>query len=270
MGLRTRYWPAAALLWATVAAGCAAEALSEPNGADAGAVTDAGSLNTADASVNTDAGASVDAGALGDAGAISDQCDPVTQSDCAPPATKCVVEGPMPGTACVEPLADERPLGAACEGRDCEAGLACALVSTTSTVGECVKVCDLVSGAGCERLGTEYECRTRLTGTNWGSCQELPPSCDPYTQTPCEADQACQPFLRRTGTWEFRCRAAGPGEEDALCGGANPACQRGLACVSTPQGSAFCRRICQVNTDCEDQRQCNGVVGEPPFMYCGD
>jgi hypothetical protein len=264
-------WAFGAWMAVWVLAGCGAEALQGQAPLDDAGLSDAAAGPT-DAALAIDAGVSIhaDAGASPDGGAPADQCDPVTQQGCVAPAIKCVVEGPAPGAACVEPGADEQALGDPCAGRDCEAGLACALVSTTSTISECVKVCDLTSGAGCEALGLDYECRTRLTGTNWGACQELPPTCDPYSQAPCAAAEACQPFLRRTGTWEFRCRAAGLGEEDAACGGSNPACQRGLACVSTPRGAAFCRRICQLNTDCANQRQCNGVVSEPPFMYCGD
>lgn len=245
-------------------------------GADAGALTDAGAASDADvfprdAGSASDAGAAFDA-ATRDAGAPNpDVCDPVTQLDCPMSGQKCVVEGPVGGTQCTDADPADFPLGAACEGRDCEAGLACVHATTTSTASECVKVCDFMSGDGCEGLPGDFECRDRLNGSNWGACSELPPICNPYTQAPCDAALACQPFLRRTGVWEFRCRAAGDGQAGAPCGpGSGTTCARSLACVSSRTGAAFCQKICEVNTDCENQAQCSGVVSEPPFMHCSE
>ncbi len=265
----------AALLSLHLAVGCGAEQASNPapGNNNNSFASDAGVSALSDAAALLDAGNAPppsDAGtSLVDAAAPVDTCNPLEQSGCAHAGDKCVVEGPNMYAECVPPTSADLPLGAACEGRDCEAGLACALLSSTSSVSACVKICDLTSGRGCDALGPDYECRTRLTGTNWGSCGLLPELCDPYTQQPCARDEACQPFLRRTGTWEFRCRAAGPGSEGAPCGpGSNAACARELACVSSPSGAAFCRRICQVNTDCVDMAQCSGAVSEPAFMYC--
>ncbi len=260
----------------TLACSDAADEHAAPNDAgalagDAGALVDASS-GLMDAGMLADAAAAQDGAVARDAGApISDVCDPVAQSGCPMSSQKCVVEGPVGGTQCVEADPTDLPQGAACEGRDCEAGLSCARGSTTSTTSHCVKVCDFASGDGCEALPGDFECRDRLSGTNWGACSELPVVCDPYTQAPCDAALACQPFLRRTGVWEFRCRTAGNGLAGEPCGpGSGTICARSLACVSSRTGAAFCRKICQVNMDCENQAQCSGVVSEPSFMHCSE
>ncbi|CAN0529339.1 unnamed protein product, partial [Laminaria digitata] len=54
-----------------------------------------------------------------------DTCNPLEQSGCAHAGDKCVVEGPNMYAECVPPGSADLPLGAACEGRDCQAGLAC-------------------------------------------------------------------------------------------------------------------------------------------------
>lgn len=238
---------------------------------DAGTTADTGSVpdtGAEDAATGMDAGTGADGGMLVDAGTIVDNCDPVEQSGCdTPPNTKCVIEGGLPGAECVPPSPNDVGLGEVCDGQACEAGLVCLRQSPTSTTGACRKACDLDTGAGCEGLGMEYECRTQISGTNWGACTELPPECDPYTQAPCEQDKACQPFLRRTGTWEFRCRTAGDKAEGAPCGGALR-CDRGLACVSDQSGNATCKKYCEGNADCTAPAMCTGVVPEPSFMFC--
>lgn len=251
-------------------AACGAEAPAsgarDGGAADASAVAADSGASISDAGMQVPAG---DAGASADAGPL-DECDPVDQTGCTAPESKCVVEGPSEAAACVAPGPADLPLGAPCQGRDCIAGLACVRESAGSADSVCVMVCNFESGEGCEALGPEFECRTRLSQTRWGACQQLPLVCDPYDQSPCEADEACQPFLRRTGIWEFRCRAAGTGTEGEICGPGNPACARGLACVSSRTGAAVCRKICQLNQDCPNMAQCNGMVSEPPFMYCSE
>ena len=221
----------------------------------------------------------LDAGAPADAGPpppmdqgtpmIIDDCNPITQ-DC-PPADKCVVENPVPltGAECV-PQGNDFAFGEECTGQDCEIGLVC-VRSQTSTTSSCMQICDLAVGTGCEGLGgqtgDEYECRTRLTGTNWGACTQLPPVCNPYTQDPCGQDEACQPFLRRTGDWDLRCRPAGNAGISESCG-SDVRCQRGLACISNPAGVAACRQICELDADCGGMATCTGAVNEPPLSYC--
>jgi hypothetical protein len=119
---------------------------------------------------------------------------------------------------------------------------------------------------GCDALPGEYECRTSITMSNWGACTELPPICNPYDQMPCDLTQACQPFLRRTGAWEFRCRTAGNADEGQPCGGGT-GCMRGLACV-TDNGNATCKRYCMGDGDCTNPLTCSGTVPEPAFMFC--
>lgn len=267
-GANVRRWGLTLLI---AVAGCGAESQDI---APPGPVSDAGSVFVPDAGSSAPGDAafpSADAGqgSIADGGLPVDQCDPVTQSGCGGQAAKCVVEGPAPGATCVSRPDDELGLGDACEGLDCAPGLACARETDTATVSRCVQVCHFESGNGCEPLGEDFECRARLSGTNWGACRALPAACDALSQAPCDRSEACQPFLRRSGSREFRCREAGLGEEGQACGTqADVGCQRGLACVSTREGAAFCRRICETNADCANRAQCAGVVNEPPFMYC--
>lgn len=236
---------------------------------------DGGTQFNRDASVapQRDAGTgALDAGSPRDASVSPvDDCDPVEQT-CGP-GSKCVVESgdnPGQGTACVAQTPNDVPRGGACTGRDCEPGLACVNETQTATSATCVKVCNLETAVGCESLGDAYDCNVRISGTNWGVCTELPPICVPYTQAPCAQTEACKPYRRRDGTWEFRCRSAGTGQDGDLCTAGNPRCARGLACVATQDGNAFCRQYCETNTDCTAPAQCIGSVREPSFMYCAE
>jgi hypothetical protein len=155
-------------------------------------------------------------------------------------------------------------------GEDCLAGLACV---QTSSVATCVQVCNIQTGVGCESLGAEYDCRTRVVGTNWGACLLLPPLCDPLTQMPCAQDEACTTFTRRNNVRELRCREAGPGGEAAACGSsANGAgCMRGLVCIlDRNTNQASCRKFCDMNEDCTSPATCSGVVNDPPFNFCSE
>lgn len=236
-------------------------------------VRDAGAVSNLDGGGAQDAGAEYRDGSVArDAGTPVDQCDPVAQTGCSPPATKCVVEGPntAAGTRCVTPGPNESAFEEECMGRECEAGLACVRESSTSTTSRCAQVCDVATAVGCESLGPDYDCNTRISGSNWGACTKLPPLCNPYDQDTCAVAEACQPWVRRDGTWEFRCRERGTGQEGALCTSGNPRCDRGLACVRATDGTAFCRKYCETNDDCVAPAQCAGNVANPPFMYCAE
>lgn len=233
-----------------------------PGGEDAGELPDAGGGGNDGGAPNADA-------ALPDTGVI-DNCDPLAQSGCTAPETKCVIEPDQQnaGAHCVPP-GNDVGLGEACMGEDCLAGLAC--VRTSSATAECVQVCNVANGAGCEVLGENYDCRTRIIGTNWGACSELPPECDPLTQAPCPLDQACSTFVRRNDMREFRCREAGPATEGMPCGSsANGAqCIRTNVCVlDQATSTAVCRKFCDSNDDCTAPNTCIGVVSNPPFQFC--
>ncbi len=230
-------------------------------GDDAGTGADAA---TGDTGVGGDAGNAPDTGVT-----IIDVCDPVDQTGCNnDPDTKCVIEGGNPGTECVPPSPNDKTFGDSCTGQDCEAGLVCLRDATTATTAHCRRACNRTTNVGCEPLGTEYECRTMVTQSNWGACTMLPPLCDPYTQAPCVAAEACQPFLRRTGTWEFRCRIAGAAGIGDPCG-PGTACGRGLACIidNATQATA-CREYCMNDGDCTAPASCTGTVPDPAFMFC--
>lgn len=258
------------LTWAVVA--CSED---PPPAAPTDAAVDAG----IDGGQGDDAGpgdAGVDAGTADAAfdtdGAVIDDCNPLLQSGCTG-SDKCVVEAPAndPGASCRPTQPTDKALGAACTGGDCQGGLACIRTTASSTIARCVKVCDRQTGGGCEGLSGEWECRSRIRGSNWGACVELPPTCDHLTQQPCAPTQACQPLQRFDGSFEFRCLEAGPKAENELCGGGGQPerCQRGLVCVRNPNtNESNCRVLCDTNTDCPNPLQCGGSLSAPAAMYC--
>jgi hypothetical protein len=233
---------------------------------DAAAAIDMGTPDTGDPGT-PDSGVHPDGNTIFPDANINDLCDPVTGAGCTPP-DKCVIEGDPPGTECTPSSPNDSAFGEPCTGEDCEAGLVCVRRAATSTDSTCRKACNLGTGDGCQSLPGDYECRTTINGTNWGACTLLPPVCDPYTQAPCDPNQACQPFQRLDMTFEFRCRTAGPVAEGGACGpGMN--CQRTLACVRDTNGNTSCRKICQLDGDCTPPATCIGSVPMPPFMFCG-
>lgn len=186
---------------------------------------------------------------------IVDTCNPITQ-DCPAAVDKCIVEPAMPGQGarCVPETADEPGRGEVCGGGQCESGLVCV---TTGTVARCGQICDRDATAPCAALGADYDC-SGITTTNWGVCRQLPPACDPVTQAPCAADQACQTIRRVNGTFEFRCRAPGTGTAGQRC--ENAGCVRGLMCVRE-EGVSLCRQACVVGGDpCPMGLACAGTV----------
>jgi hypothetical protein len=211
----------------------------------------------------------LDAGArLGDAGSAGAvdagpafACDPITGAGCAA-ARACKLIGTP---TCVREQDAPSARGAPCAPGDCAAGLAC-LQASTATIARCLQLCVLESGAGCG--APEEECRLEIPGLPWGACVELPPTCNPYTQRPCSPDQACQPFLRRTGARELRCLRGGPGQAGDACGARGSACGRGLVCVATSPREASCRQYCELNADCPRPEQCTGRVDDPAFTFC--
>jgi hypothetical protein len=259
-------------LMSTLALAAASCSDSEPpaTNTDSGTTgnSDAGEVSSDAGQTGSDASVGGDAGSIFDGG-VSDNCDPLLQSGCTDPATKCVIEpdSQNAGAHCVPP-GNDVGLGEECMGEDCLAGLACVM---TSTVSSCVQICSITTGAGCEALGSDYDCRTRIIGTNWGACSLLPAICDPLTQDPCAANEACSTFTRRNNVREFRCREAGPQTEGQPCGSsANSAqCVRGNVCVlDGPSGTATCRQFCDSNDDCAPPATCAGVVNDPPFQFC--
>lgn len=213
-----------------------------------------------------DASVGLDAGLPRDAAGGNPACDPLDGTGC-PSLRVCAYEDG--GPVCSPLPADPLGLGAPCDEGRCGTGLVCA---TTSPVAPatCFQLCALDTGDGCEQLGQEFECRLRLDTSRYGACLRLPVLCNPFTRKPCDGDdQACQPFLRRSGAREFRCQPAGSVEPGEACGPRAGTCVSGSACVGEPNGrSAVCRRYCEVNADCPAPQQCTGIVDEPPFGYC--
>lgn len=213
-----------------------------------------------------DLGASIsDAGFALDVGIPSVQpaCDPVDGTGCEF-GQLCRLDG-VP--TCVEAYAGA-DRAAACGPGDCGPTLICVRPTETATAAECAKLCVIETGRGCEAL-SDYDCLRPLPGTPFGVCEALAPLCNPYTQQPCAPSEACQPFLRRSGTREMRCLGQGAAEAGQPCGAGVGGCLRELVCVAEPDGTAAtCRRYCELSAECPEPEQCTGRVDDPPFTFC--
>jgi len=241
--------------------------LTQPDAGDEDAGVTSPDAGEPDAGSNPE-----DAGqVVADSGTIIDLCNPLAQTGCMN-MDKCIVEsGSMgPGAHCVTSSVSDKPRGDTCSGGDCEAGLVCVRPASTATVASCQTLCDPMTRMGCENLPGEWECRSRIRESNWNACVELPPVCNPYTQAPCDALQACQPFQRLDMSFEYRCRTAGTADDGQACGGTTGmGCKRGLVCVRDPAtGESSCGILCQLNTDCPNMRQCSRSISQPASMYC--
>ncbi len=233
---------------------------SDAGALEAGASMDSGAADTGTSSTagNRDAGA----------GPI-DECDPVRQSGCNDPANpRCIVENPIPtdGTRCVGPSAQDIAFQQACQGGDCAPGLVCVNGGAGPV---CEQICDRGDGTGCATLGSDWDCRRHLRGTNWGVCTELPPACDAQTNAPCDANQACHPMRLRNGTFELRCLPAGNGGHNDPCNDGNARCGRGTVCVRVgASGNTECRKICTDNMQCPNMGECSGQISAVQLRYC--
>jgi hypothetical protein len=130
----------------------------------------------------------------------------------------------------------------------------------------CRQVCDRGSGAGCDSLAVAADCLESVRGTNYGVCTELPPECDPVTQDPCGAGEACQTLLRFDGSFDLRCRPAGPGQAGDEC--SNQRCDRGFICVNFG-GAPTCQTICGDGNDCTTGT-CSGSVNGVDVKFCAE
>lgn len=224
-----------------------------------------------DAGIHPDAASEPDAGEpdLGlapDAGepdaGIQDLCDPLLQSGCEAPAAKCIIE--RGGAECTVPGGEDRAVGETCGGGQCQGGLVC-IGDGTGADPTCRQICDRETGAGCAELAFEADCLERVRNTNWGVCSPLPPACDVLTQEPCPAEESCQPFFRFDGTFDLRCRPAGPGLEGEQC--STQRCTRGHVCVNLG-GVLECKKVCDDDLGCEPDGACNGRVNGVAVKYC--
>lgn len=208
----------------------------------------------------------------GDAGVspITDICDPVDQTGCAAPESKCVIESQTArgGTRCVTPMAGDKALNAQCVGADCQPGLVC-VRTATAAISQCRKACDPRDGTGCEMLGMDFDCRPTLRDTNWAICSYIGAPCNAYTQAPCGPTETCLPIRRANQHFELHCRAAGPVGLGGACGDTTTTrCMRGLVCVSSGGAQGSCRKICETGNDCAMGSMCTGRVTDVDLMYC--
>lgn len=255
---QARRWGVALLVAGVTACANDGETPRLPDGgSDAGLHPDAS--EAADAG-DPDLGVELDA-QTPDSGRL-DLCDPLQQSGCEAPSSKCIIErGPA---ECVVPSGAEVGFGETCVGGQCQPGMVC-IGDGTGAAPSCRKICDGDSGAGCAGLPVEADCLERVRNTNWGVCSPLPPACDVLTQAPCPDGESCQPFMRFGGSFDLRCRAAGPAQEDEACSAER--CARGLVCINLG-GALQCKKICDDDTWCEPEGQCNGRVNGVAVKYC--
>jgi hypothetical protein len=247
-----------------LASGCSNEA-PPPNvddgGPDSGIASDVGVEQESD-SGNSDAAPSPDQGPT-DSG-ILDECDPLAQSGCQAPTTKCIIE--RGGAECATPGAEDKAIGEVCGGGQCQPGMVC-IGDGSGTDPICRQICDRETGAGCAGLPFEADCLERVRNTNWGVCSPLPPVCDVLTQEPCPVGESCQPFLRFSQTFDLRCRPAGPGLEGESC--MTERCERGLVCINIG-GAPQCTKVCDDDTWCTatSSSACSGRVNGVAVKYC--
>jgi hypothetical protein len=124
-------------------------------------------------------------------------------------------------------------------------------------------VCNSEDGTcHCGSLGpictSDQACITNGSGTS--TCRQ---TCDPVSQTPCDASSACVYSLNLSLSL---CGAPGSGHEGDLCG-ATSECGRGLACAV--QGfNGYCRAYCQQPDGvCADPVQtCHALDGAPSTL----
>ena len=239
---------------------------STPTSATGGTPANPRSTNTGDAGPTNEgslAAASVTTPTTTSTAGTVLLCHPVEQ-DC-PDGLKCVVSPPGPPT-CQPATEDDRSRGQPCFDDECAGGLACVRRTSTVAHGRCETLCDFYNGTGCTHLGRHVDCQSRIEGTDWGACRPLPDPCEPQSQRPCEADEACQPFLHRTDGWAFRCQPAGPRVLGEPCDDAQ--CQRGLVCVADMEGLPKCWALCESNAECLPPYQCVGIVESAAFRFC--
>lgn len=243
--------------------GCSNDA-APPRAGDAAAGD--GTVPDPDAGVSADAGDPRDASGDPDAGpadtGIVDQCDPLLQSGCVDPSTKCIIE--RGGAECVTPNVDDVAINEPCAGGQCQPGMVC-IGDGSGLPPVCRQICDRESGAGCAGLPFEADCLERVRNTNWGVCSPLPPACDVLTQEPCPIGESCQPFLRFGGSFDLRCRPSGPGLEEDSC--STERCERGLVCINIG-GAPLCKKVCDDDPGCAPDGMCAGRVNGVAVKYC--
>lgn len=162
-------------------------------------------------------------GPLADAG-IARQCTPFVLGD----------GGTAEGGACVQAISDPCQKGAQCVG-------------VNGAAATCRRFCNLALGCG---PGAECNLGVSFSVVQGGQ-SELHPvcsaitACDPYTQMPCAAMEACQ--LYRQGT-PAGCLPAGTVMGGGQCN-AQALCARGFQCVVGGAGGAMgnCRAFCNVD-----------------------
>ena len=193
-----------------------------------------------------------------------DGCMMTGESGCPEDQPYCHLRGRS--TECTQP--STRGLGEVClddfnRSLPCAAGLVC-------NFSTCVPPCDPTQSSD-EQCGSGRECvdLTDQLGHVGGFCGAVA-SCDLFTNQGCEANQQCSFAVRADDqALVYFCTEAGTvGEgEPCLSGqGQGPGdCEAGLLCIASPEGSSYCKRLCDTGAyqaPCPDGQSCREILSQ--------
>ena len=145
----------------------------------------------------------------------------------------------------------------------CAEGLVC-------NFSVCVPPCDPTQNAG-EQCGRGEECvdLTDQLEQVGGFCGAIA-TCDLFTNLGCEANQQCN-FAVRPDDQKivYFCSAQGSVAEGEPCqvqqGQGAGDCGPGLICIASPEGSNYCKRLCDTGAyqaPCPDGQSCREVLSQ--------
>lgn len=198
----------------------------------------------------------------------SEDCSIIGESGCPDDAPYCHLRGRA--TECTQPSTRSR--GEVCldefnRSLPCAEGLVC-------NFSICVEPCD-PNGDIDAQCGNNRQCvdLTNQLNQPGGFCGAVG-SCDLFTNEGCEAGQQCQFAVRPDDQQTvYFCTAEGQlneGDECPLNGTAADGCSNGLMCINSPEGSAYCKRVCDTGAyqgPCPEGYSCREVLNQGGGFY---
>ena len=193
----------------------------------------------------------------------SDDCSIIGESGCPEDNPYCHLRGRA--TECTQ--ASTRGLGDVCldeynRSLPCAEGLVC-------NFSVCVEPCDPQSTSD-EQCGNNRQCvdLSNQLNQNGGFCGAIG-SCDLFTNQGCEAGKQCNFAVRADDQKTvYFCSAEGQlseGDQCSLSGTGADGCGPGLFCINSPEGSAYCKRVCDTGGyqgPCPDGYSCREVLSQ--------
>jgi hypothetical protein len=202
-----------------------------------------------------------DAGIVGSADSGSSNgsavCDVVAQTGCTGDTPKCGLVGSKFGCQAGGTVAFGETCTIAAGSDDCQAGLVCAAVN--STTARCIKPCATGNASSCP---TNYACSLSLSwnggsangGETFNICVSSSSQCSPELQNCSESTQGC--FVTNSGN---QCLMPGAVADGSNCVSAND-CAKGSTCLN--HGAGFkCFRLCSVAAPAPDAGSDAGTGG---------